>query len=85
MDANLRLFIGGFRGKGPDFDQKLALAKETGNDKVIRMCYGKVSYYSANDARATMKYRQKHVRSTLRCYKCPACGWYHITHTEQAA
>ena len=84
-ESSLKLYIGGFRGKDPDFDQKLALAKEVGDIRVIRMCHDKAGYYSANDARATIKHRQRDARGTLRCYKCPACGWYHITHTEQAA
>ena len=49
------------------------------------MCYDKARYYSANDARATIKHRQRDVRNTLRHYKCPECGWYHITHTKKAA
>lgn len=51
----------------------------------IRMCLDKASYYSASDARATIKHRQKYTNSPLRSYKCPECGWYHITHAEMAA
>ncbi|MBQ6492205.1 MAG: hypothetical protein IJI88_08010, partial [Atopobiaceae bacterium] len=73
------------RGKEPDFDQRYALAKEANDGRAIRMCYDKARYYSANDARATIKHRQRDVRNTLRHYKCPLCGWYHITHTQRAA
>jgi hypothetical protein len=34
-ESSLKLYIGGFRGKDPDFDQKLALAKEVGDTRVI--------------------------------------------------
>lgn len=44
-----------------------------------RMCLSKVPYLTKNDAIYAAKYRQKHCRKDLRRYRCPYCGYIHLT------
>jgi len=48
----------------------------------IHDCAGKEAY-DKKWANTSINYHKKHFWRILRCYLCPNCNFYHLTHTER--
>ena len=56
-------------------------------DNIIkcRTCVRKRTYIDILQAEKIICYRKKSFAQELRAYKCPYCGYFHITHKEEKA
>ena len=67
------------RGKDPDSQRRYRSAV-AGNDQALtRMCLGKNSYDTVEEAESAAERHSPKTRRPLRVYECPHCSKFHLT------
>ena len=68
------------RGKGPGYDREYVHALKAGDWHRIKMCLSKNTYWTKQEAETEIVRSVRKRGRALRCYECPYCKGYHITH-----
>ena len=79
MSEELRSIKGMPRGKDPDFQQRHRSAVASNDLGMIKMCLGKNSYDTVEEAGSIAERRSPKARKPLKVYECPHCSKFHLT------